>query len=220
MNYKDIGDKSLDDLMRRNKKGKSGNKNREGKDTSLKATRGKRIGKGGKRFQKTIVKYVDRRNERPNNFRGRRRELPPKRPQNLRQRLDEIRNPEKKRQEEKGAKLFVNNLPMKFKNEELNELFSSIGYLTKCRLVVDDFGKSKGKAVVIFENSDDAKKAVDTYDGNELDGKVISVEFAPEKEMRNERSAPRKSFNGHDSRFEKRRGFPGRRDNSRRRGRR
>jgi RNA recognition motif-containing protein len=91
---------------------------------------------------------------------------------------------------------------MKFTSEELNELFSEIGYLTKCKLVLDDFGKSKGRAVVIYENPRDAERAIEKFNDNKLDNKIIAVEFAPG------RKEPPRGFSGHDSRLER----PSRRD--------
>ena len=86
---------------------------------------------------------------------------------------------------------------MKFSSEELNELFSEIGYLTKCKLVLDDFGKSKGRAVVIYENPRDAQRAIDKFNDNKLDNKIISVEFAPG------RKESGRNYNSHDSRIER-----------------
>ena len=74
--------------------------------------------------------------------------------------------------------LHVNNLPVKLTNSELNDLFCELGYLKKCKLVLDDFGKSKGKGVVQYENPADSKRAIEELDGKKLDGRVISVGFS------------------------------------------
>ena len=95
-------------------------------------------------------------------------------------------------------KLFVDNLPMKFTSDELNELFSEVGYLTKCKLVLDDFGKSKGRAVVAYENSRDAERAIEKFNENKLEGKTIYVEFAPSR-----RDSGKSRYNGHDSRLDR-----------------
>lgn len=124
--------------------------------------------------------------------------LPPvrrKNPVDLRKRLEKSKRIEEnkrieetKKQRPPLAKLFVNNLPTKVENSELNDLFSEYGYLTKCKLIYDDFGRPKGRAVVVYESKEDAERAIHALDGNELDGKVISVELAPSKKGRNDRN--------------------------------
>ena len=210
-------EKTLEDIIKDDKKKftkhktkKPGDKKpfRKGKNGMRDKARPKRIQKGPRRF---VRPTIERRNKRETYRRPWKRDYhrsPPRRqrPENLRERL-EYRREEVPRKEPQ-AKLFVDNLPMKFTSEELNELFSEVGYLTKCKLVLDDFGKSKGRAVVMYENERDAERAIDKFHENNLDGKIISVEFAPGK---GRQVAPRNRFNGHDSRIE-RSGFRGERN--------
>ena len=102
-------------------------------------------------------------------------------------------------------KLIIRNLPMKFTNDELNELFNHIGYLVKCKLVYDNFGKSKGKGEVVYEDPRDARKAIESLHGNRLDDKIISVEMARNSSPSPER-VQRDPYDEHDSRLGGRRG--------------
>ena len=105
--------------------------------------------------------------------------------------MEKTKKLEEKKKRVPLAKLFVNNLPTKVENSELNDLFSEYGYLTKCKLIHDDFGRPKGKAVVVYESKEDAERAIRALDGNELDGKVISVELAPSKRGRSDQEESR-----------------------------
>ena len=206
MNVKDFAEKSLDELIKHDKRkdARTGPKKKLNKRIDKRENtrqRGRRVPNNFRRSNRKEFRPVRR-----VRYEHYERRAPPRQswekrpPQNLRRGMEERRvlepeMPVKKR----NTKLFVNNLPMKITNEELNELFSNIGYLTKCKLVFDDFGKSKGRAVVNYESEKDAARAIEKIDGNDLDGKIISVEFAPEK--RKERGQ-RDYYNGHDSRIE------------------
>lgn len=62
-------------------------------------------------------------------------------------------------------------------NKDLNLVFGNIGTLKKCRLNHDSFGRPLGSALVEYEKPEDAKKAIEDYNGAELEGKVLVVEF-------------------------------------------
>ena len=216
---KTFTDVALDDVIKQDKKKDKGSKKNNGKFQSRRGrgqNRGRGRGKGrgrGRRIQKgrrgserkgPFRRYRDEYDDRDYESRswkrrGReiRRSSGRRRPERLREPV-EVRRPA--RRQEAPNKLFVDNLPMKFTSDELNELFSEIGYLTKCKLVLDDFGKSKGRAVVAYENIRDAERAIEKFNENKLDGKIIYVEFAP---GRGRDSANRNRYNGHDSRIER-----------------
>ena len=203
---KTVVDKPLDDIIKSSKKKEKNNVAKKG--TVRGPARKGRARERGRRIQKGPRGHI-----RPSKYRNQNydrdywqrpsRRSPPRRrrPEDLRQRMESRRGrlPEVRRQDPRN-KLFVDNLPMKFSSEELNELFAEVGYLTKCKLVLDDFGKSKGRAVVVYENFRDAERAIDKFHENKLDGKIISVEFAPERPRE---SGNRNPYNGHDSRLER-----------------
>ncbi|MFZ2151306.1 MAG: RNA-binding protein [Candidatus Absconditicoccaceae bacterium] len=78
------------------------------------------------------------------------------------------------------TKLFVGGLNWKMRGRELNEEFSKFGEVVFARVRLGDDGKSKGFGFVEFKNPEDATKAKETMDGQELAGRVVKVDFAKE----------------------------------------
>lgn len=64
-------------------------------------------------------------------------------------------------------------------------MFTSYGPIASIRLIEDDHGRSKGSAFVVFENEDDAKRAMQGLNGTLVQGRAIIVTIAdPNKKMR------------------------------------
>ena len=61
----------------------------------------------------------------------------------------------------------------------IQSLFSSHGPLKTCRIHWDKLGRSKGTAVVEYENVENAAKAIEMFDGAAIDGVPIKVEYDP-----------------------------------------
>ena len=78
-----------------------------------------------------------------------------------------------------STRLKVLNLNNSITNEDLNVLFSNIGTLTGWKREYDEFGRPLGSAVVSFEEAKDAKKAYEEYNGGELDGNVLVINYLP-----------------------------------------
>jgi len=64
-------------------------------------------------------------------------------------------------------------------NNVMQDLFAGIGALKKCTLFYDREGKSTGQGEVTFLTPDDAKKALDEYDGAMLDSMWIPFPVSP-----------------------------------------
>jgi RNA recognition motif-containing protein len=84
-----------------------------------------------------------------------------------------------------GTKILVKNLKFDILEEEVRELFGTVGEVSKAEIVYDRSGRSKGIARVWFTRRSDADKAIKQYDGeayvktsNEL-GSCISNFFVP-----------------------------------------
>jgi RNA recognition motif-containing protein len=55
-------------------------------------------------------------------------------------------------------------------------LFEKIGKLTQCRFDRNEFGQFLGSATVVYENVEDANKAIEEYNNAQLDDRVLTVE--------------------------------------------
>lgn len=78
-------------------------------------------------------------------------------------------------------KLYVGNLPWSTGEAELEEMFAAIGAVTSANVITDrDTGRSRGFGFVEM-SSDDAKRAIEELNGNEIDGRAIKVNEAEEK---------------------------------------
>jgi len=84
-----------------------------------------------------------------------------------------------------NAKLFVGNLSYSTGEAELRRAFESIGALRSVAIITDRMtGQPRGFGFVEFERSDDAQKAIESLDGQNVDGRKISVNIARERAPR------------------------------------
>lgn len=103
-----------------------------------------------------------------------------------RERLDKIGD-----QNKKFKNVFIKNFGESIETEEkLIEMFEKFGSITSAVIMRDNDGKSKGFGFVAFEDHEAADKAVDEYNGFEIDGRKITVCRAQKK---NERAMELKS---------------------------
>lgn len=73
----------------------------------------------------------------------------------------------------------VTNLPEDTTDQDLRDLFQSIGRVTRIFLAKDkQTGRSKGFAFVTYERRDDAEKAIQTISGHRYDYVILKVEWA------------------------------------------
>ena len=78
---------------------------------------------------------------------------------------------------DKGRKIRVVNLDYNILEEDVREIFASVGKLKFCRVLWDRQGRSLGKALVKYEYDSDHAKAIREFNGAELDGRVLTVEY-------------------------------------------
>ena len=75
-------------------------------------------------------------------------------------------------------RLFVGNLPYRATEDMLNDLFSQVGEVVSATIVTDrDTGRSRGFAFVEMEQ-DAAERAIEQFNGYEIDGRKINVNEA------------------------------------------
>jgi RNA recognition motif-containing protein len=80
-------------------------------------------------------------------------------------------------------KLYVGNLSYTTGDEELRKAFSPFGSLVSVAVVVDRMtGQPRGFGFVEYEKPDDAQKAIDSLNGQQVDGRTLSVNVARERE--------------------------------------
>ena len=81
-------------------------------------------------------------------------------------------------------KLYVGNLSYSLTEEDLKKFFAEAGSVESATIITDKIsGRSKGFGFVEMSSEEDAKKAVESFDGKELDGRNIVVnEARPKKE--------------------------------------
>ena len=83
------------------------------------------------------------------------------------------------------TRLFVGNLSFQTLEQDLQEYFSQAGSVTSVNLMFDKFtGKSRGFAFVELASSEEANKAVEMFNGKELQGRPLTVNVARPREER------------------------------------
>src|SRR6185436_4056585 len=90
------------------------------------------------------------------------------------------------------SRLFVGNLSYQTMEQDLQEFFAQAGNVTSVNLMFDKFtGKSRGFAFVELSSIEEANKAVEMFNGKELQGRQLTVNIARPREER-----PRQSGGG------------------------
>lgn len=81
-------------------------------------------------------------------------------------------------------KIYVGNLPWSVDETKLKELFSNYE-VSEANLITDKFsGRSKGFGFVTIEDDESAKKAIQEFNGKEVDGRELKISEAKPKEER------------------------------------
>ena len=83
-----------------------------------------------------------------------------------------------------NKKLYVGSLSFDTTEDGLRDYFSKAGKVESASIITDKAsGRSKGFGFVEMSSEDEAKKAIEMFDGKELDGRTIVVnEAKPMKE--------------------------------------
>ncbi len=88
-----------------------------------------------------------------------------------------------------ASRLYVGNLPYNVAEGDLQDLFSQAGEIRDVTVIKDrDTQRSRGFGFVEFANQADAEKAIQMFEGYDMDGRRLTVNMAQER--------PERSFAG------------------------
>ena len=83
------------------------------------------------------------------------------------------------------TRLYVGNLSYTSIETDIEELFAQAGTVVKCELMLDKFtSRSRGFAFVDMETAEEANKAVELLNEQDLDGRSLRVNIAKPREER------------------------------------
>ena len=85
-----------------------------------------------------------------------------------------------------SIKLYVGNLSFQTSSEDLRELFSQAGTVESASVVEDrDTGRSRGFGFVEMATKEEGEAAIARFNGNDLNGRNLTVNVAKPRESRN-----------------------------------
>ncbi len=84
-----------------------------------------------------------------------------------------------------ATKLYVGGLPYSTTQDELQEAFAKAGPVTSVSIIMDKMtGRSRGFGFVEMASADDAQKAIEMWNGQDFNGRKLTVNEAKPLEPR------------------------------------
>ena len=84
-----------------------------------------------------------------------------------------------------AKKLYVGNLSYDTTDSDLQELFEEFGTVESAQVIIDrDSGRSKGFGFVEMSSDQEAQAAIDALNGQEVNGRALTVNEAKPREDR------------------------------------
>ena len=84
-----------------------------------------------------------------------------------------------------SMKLYVGNLAFQTSSEDLQELFAQAGTVESASVVEDrETGRSRGFGFVEMSSSEEGQKAIEQFNGKEVNGRSLNVNEAKPREDR------------------------------------
>jgi RNA recognition motif-containing protein len=81
-----------------------------------------------------------------------------------------------------SSNLYVGNLTFSTTSGDLETLFAQYGEVEKAQVITDrDTGRSRGFGFVEMATAEEAKAAIDSLNGHNLDGRDLTVNVAKER---------------------------------------
>jgi len=82
-------------------------------------------------------------------------------------------------------KLYVGNLSFNTSNQDLNDLFGTVGTVVSSNIIEDrETGRSRGFGFVEMSSQAEGDEAIATLNGKEVDGRTLKVNEAKPQESR------------------------------------
>ena len=89
------------------------------------------------------------------------------------------------------TKLYVGGIPYTSTEASLTEAFSRAGKVVSASIIIDRMtNRSKGFGFVEMESDEDAQKAIEMFNGQEFEGRKLTVNVARPLEPRNGNRRP------------------------------
>lgn len=90
-------------------------------------------------------------------------------------------------------KLYVGNLSFQTTEQDLNDLFAKHGTVVEANLIMDrDTQRPRGFGFVTMSSAEEGQKAIEALNGQNVDGRDLTVNEAKPMESR----GPRRDFSG------------------------
>ncbi|MBI2405019.1 RNA-binding protein [Candidatus Gottesmanbacteria bacterium] len=84
-----------------------------------------------------------------------------------------------------ATNLFVGNLPYTVDSAKLEEIFAQAGTVASAKVIADKYsGRSRGFGFVEMSSDAEAKKAVEMFNGKDMEGRALVVNEARPREDR------------------------------------
>lgn len=84
-----------------------------------------------------------------------------------------------------STKLYVGGIPYSTTEAALGEFFSKAGAVTSSAIIIDRMtGRSKGFGFVEMANDEEAQKAIEMFNGQDFEGRKLTVNVARPLEPR------------------------------------
>ena len=94
-----------------------------------------------------------------------------------------------------GKNLYVGNLSYETREAKLRELFEQVGTVESVSIITDrDTGRSKGYGFVEMSTEEEARTAINTLNGQSLDGRPIRIDEARPRGDRSRQRGGRRRY--------------------------
>src|SRR3982750_2568570 len=96
-----------------------------------------------------------------------------------------------------SMKLYVGNLAFQTSSDDLQQLFAQAGTVESASVVEDrETGPSRGFGFVEMSSKEEGQKAIEEFNGKEVNGRNLNVNEAKPREDRGNRGGGRGGFGG------------------------